>query len=201
VSLRGEGKLDLADRRHERRGDDHVDAGDGHQALDLRPLERLGGDRALDRLDLEVEELDLAQRRVDGLALLCGEAKLGEPAPTLGSKGLCERGAAHQAAHQGGVDLVLRPGPRADQLGAASDPSAHHAGPLVRHPDPIELARGEQPREGAGVEPISLRPRTADPGVGRGDDDHLRDVGLDDALDRPGVAGTSSATRSAGSRL
>jgi hypothetical protein len=107
----------------------------------------------------------------------------------LGPKGSANGGAAHQAAHQRGVNLVLRPRPRADQLGSASQPPAHHARPLVGHPDPIELARGEQPRERASVEPIGLCPRTADPGVHRGDGDHLGDVGLDDAPDRPGAAG------------
>jgi hypothetical protein len=87
------------------------------------------------------------------------------------------------------VDLVLGPGSGPDQLSAALEATAHHPRLGIRHPDPLELARGEQPRQGAGVEAVGLCPRASDPGVGRRDDDHLCDVGLDDSLDLPGVAG------------
>ena len=43
---------DVADGGHEGRRDDDVDAGDGHQPLDLRPGQRVGGDQLLDRGDL-----------------------------------------------------------------------------------------------------------------------------------------------------
>jgi len=43
---------DVADRGEEDRRADDVDPGDGHQALDLRALQRLLGDQALDPLDL-----------------------------------------------------------------------------------------------------------------------------------------------------
>ncbi len=179
---------DLADLGHERGGDDHVDAGDGHQPLDLRASERLGRDQALDRRDLCVQEVDLAQRRVDGLALLGGQLELGQPAPALGPEGLSKRGAAHQTAHQRRVDLVLGPRPGADQLDPAPQPPAHHLGLAVGHPHPIEFAGGQQPGQGAGVEPVGLRPRATDPRVVRRDHDHLGDMGLDDPPDRPRVA-------------
>jgi hypothetical protein len=67
--------------------------------------------------------------------------------------------------------------------------SVPHLGSAVGHPDRLEFARGQELGQGAGVEPIRLRPRPSDPGVGRRDDDHLGDVGLDDSLDLPGVAG------------
>src|SRR5207248_5401788 len=60
----------IADGGDERRGADQVHARDGHQPADLRPGQRLLGDQLLDRRDLSVEELDLADPGVDGLALL-----------------------------------------------------------------------------------------------------------------------------------
>ena len=74
---------DVADRRHERRGDDHVDSRHCHQPLDLGPGQRLGRDQRLNGVDLGVEELDLAQGRVDCLALGDREHLLPKPAPAL----------------------------------------------------------------------------------------------------------------------
>ena len=70
---------DVADGGHERRRDDDVDAGDGHQPLDLRPAQRVGGDELVDLGDLGVEEVDLAQAGVDGLALADRQLLLGQP--------------------------------------------------------------------------------------------------------------------------
>ena len=53
----------------------------------------------------------------------------------------------------------------------------------------VQRARGEQPRQRAGVEPVGLRPRLPDPRVGRVDDHHPADVRLDDPRDLPRVAG------------
>src|SRR5215211_618539 len=75
------------------------------------------------------------------------------------------------------------------QLAATLQAPPHHPGALIGHPDRVELARGEQLRQGAGVEAVGLRSRLADPGVGGRDDDDLGDVGLDDSLDLPGVPG------------
>jgi len=74
---------DVADGGHERGRDDHVDRGDGHEPLDLRPGEGVGGDEPLDLRDLAVEEVDVAQARVDGLALADGELLVGQPVPAL----------------------------------------------------------------------------------------------------------------------
>jgi len=57
--------------------------GNGHQPLDLRPRQRLGGDQPLDRGDLGVEELDLAHGRVDRLTLGDRQLLLGQPAAPL----------------------------------------------------------------------------------------------------------------------
>ena len=87
------------------------------------------------------------------------------------------------------MDLILCPRARRDQLAAALKAPAHHLGGAVGHPDRLELARGEEPRQRTRVEPVGLRPRGADRGVSRRDDDHLGDVWLDQPLDLPGVAG------------
>ena len=70
---------DVADGGHEGRRDDHVDAGDGHQPLDLGPAQRLGGDQLIDLRDLRVEEVDLAQAGVDGLALADRQLLISQP--------------------------------------------------------------------------------------------------------------------------
>jgi hypothetical protein len=72
---------DVADGGHERRGDGDVSPGDGHQPLDLGPGQRLGGDELLDRSDLCVQEGDLTQSGVDGLALAERQLLGGQPRP------------------------------------------------------------------------------------------------------------------------
>ena len=74
---------DFADGDHERRRDDHVDAGDAHQPLDLGPAQRVGGDQLVDLRDLCLLEVDLAQAGVDGLALADREPLDGQPPPSL----------------------------------------------------------------------------------------------------------------------
>ena len=75
---------DVADGGHEGRGDDQVHAGDGHQpARPAGQFERLRRDHPLDLGDLAVEEVDLAQPGVDGLALLDRQLQLGQPRPAL----------------------------------------------------------------------------------------------------------------------
>jgi hypothetical protein len=87
------------------------------------------------------------------------------------------------------VDLVLGPGAGPHQPRAPLKAPAQRPDALVRQPQPLERARGQQLRERAGVEPVGLRPSLADPGVARADHDHLGDVGLDDPGDLEGVAG------------
>src|SRR5215211_7648818 len=60
---------DVADRGQKRRRADHVHPGHGHQPACLRRAQRLAGDQPLDRSDLPIEELDVAQRRLDRLRL------------------------------------------------------------------------------------------------------------------------------------
>ena len=80
LARRGEA-ADVADRGHERRRGLHVDARDGHQPQDLRPGERLLGDLAIERGDLGVEEVDLAQAAVECQPLVDGQLQPRQPAP------------------------------------------------------------------------------------------------------------------------
>ena len=75
---------DVADRRQERDGDDQVHARDGHQPARLGPVERVVRDRAIDRRDLAVEEVDLPQRAVERLAFLdrAARARPATPGPS-----------------------------------------------------------------------------------------------------------------------
>jgi hypothetical protein len=82
----------------------------------------------------------------------------------------------------------LRARPGADQLRATRQAPAHRADALIRRPHPIQLARPQQPRHSARVEAIALRPRLADAAVARRDDDHPRDMRLEDPRDRPRIA-------------
>src|SRR5215211_4681667 len=84
--------------------------------------------------------------------------------------------------------VVLRARARADQLRPAREPPAHRADPLIGRPDALQLSRPQQPRQRPRVEAIGLRARLADAGVARRDDDHARDMGLEDPRDLPRIA-------------
>ena len=76
-------------------------------------FEGVGSDQPLDRLDLGVEELDLAQRRVDRLALLSRELELGEPVPALLAEQVAERRRGRSAGASGPRGSRSLPGVRA----------------------------------------------------------------------------------------
>ncbi len=132
--------------------------------------------------------VDLAHGGVDGLALGDRQLLVGQPAAALDAEQIRRRRAVLQAAHQHRVDLVLRPRASPDELRAAREPAAHRADALVGRPHPIELARPQQPGQRARVETIGLRPGLADAGVARRDDDHARDMRLEDPRDLPRIA-------------
>jgi hypothetical protein len=138
---------------------------------------------------------------VDGLALLDRELERGEPLAALDPEQVRARRFALQAALQHGVDLVLRARARVHELLAPRQPATQHATALVRHPHRLQLARPQQPRQRARIQPIGLRARPRDPGVIRADHHHPVDVRLEDPrhLQQPPL--TSNATRSDGIRL
>ena len=87
------------------------------------------------------------------------------------------------------MDLMLDSRARSDQLGSPSEAPAHRSDALLRRPDPVELARPEQLGQGAGIEPVGLGAGLTDAGVARRDDNHPRNMRLEDPSDRPRVAG------------
>jgi hypothetical protein len=96
---------------------------------------------------------------------------------------------------------VLGARARPHELGAAPESAAHRPDAFVRCPDAVEFARPQQLGQRSHVEAVGLRAGLTGAGVARRDDDHPRDVRLDDPRDLPRVAGDPSATQSRGSRL
>ena len=118
---------------------DHVDPGHGHQPA--RPPAELSasrGDQPLDRRDLGVEELDLAQRRVDRLALLDRQLELGQPRAPLDPEQIGDRrrGRPAGASSTAWISFLARDA-RRHQLRAARQPPAHHPRALDRASTPL----------------------------------------------------------------
>ena len=147
------------------------------------------GDRLLDQRDLAVEEVDLAQAAVEGLAFLDRQLELGQAGAALLAEQVTRLRAALQPPEQDRVDLVLGARARPNQLRAPRQPAPHHSGALVGHPHAVQRPRGQQLRQRPRVQPVGLGPRLADAGVARRDDDHALDVRLDDPRDLPRIAG------------
>ena len=99
---------DVADGGHERRRDDHVDARDGHQPLDLRPGQRLGGDAARSTAAISASRKS-TWRSAESTVSRSHDRQLllGQPAAPLDAEQIRRRRAVLQTAHQRGVDLVL----------------------------------------------------------------------------------------------
>src|SRR2546428_10986115 len=90
--------VNVTDDRHERRRRDEAHPGNGHQATDPLTAERLRGELALDHADLAVQEVDLAQAALDGLALICGKLERRQPLSPCLAKDICHRRAALEVA-------------------------------------------------------------------------------------------------------
>ena len=125
---------------------------------------------------------------VDGLALLERQLQAGQPPAALDPEQVRARRLALQAALQHGVDLVLRARARVHELLAPGQPATQHAAAFIGHPHRLKLARPQQPRQRARVEPVGLRARLRDAGVVRADHDHPVDVRLKDPRDLPATA-------------
>ena len=116
------------------------------------------------------------------------QLQAGQPLAALDAEQVRARRPALQAALQHRVDLVLRARARVHELLAPREPTAQHAAALIGHPHRLQLARPQQPRQRARVEPVGLRARPRDPGVVRADHDHPVDVRLEDPRDLPAAA-------------
>jgi hypothetical protein len=90
------------------------------------------GDLALENRDLLVENVDLPQASVDGLALIARQLDAGEPHAAALAEGVRHWRAALEVAHQDGMHLVLAARPVTNELGAASKPATQRSRALVR---------------------------------------------------------------------
>src|SRR6266550_4484255 len=93
---------DVADHRHERRGRDEAHPGDSHEAADLLRRKRLSCERSLDQPNLSVEEVDLAQSAVDGLALVGRQLERLEPLASSLAEHVTHRRATFEVAGEHG---------------------------------------------------------------------------------------------------
>src|SRR5437016_2832591 len=76
-------------------------------------------------------EVQLPQLRRDGRAFVGGQVLLGKPASTFVAEQIGRCAVRYEVAVQDGVDLVLAPGPLADQSGPADHLPAQRIGRLV----------------------------------------------------------------------
>jgi hypothetical protein len=121
------------------------------------------GDGALEDRDLAVEEVDLAQAPVDGLALVIGQRERGQPRAAASPECVAHRRAALEGAHQHRVDLVLGTGALSDELRAAGQAPAQRPRRLIRQPAAAQQPGGEKPRQRARVAAVGLDLRLGDP--------------------------------------
>ena len=167
-----------------------VDARHGHQPTHLLRADRRLRQRAVDRSDLRVEEVDLAQTALDGVALVEGELEALEKAAALPAGQVVDGRTVEQVPLQRGPDLVLRPAALAHQLGPASHPAPQRPRSLVGAPHLGHIARRQQLGEPAGVEPVGLCLGLGDlPQLLRVHDHDPRHVRTEDPGDRLGAAG------------
>ena len=131
----------------------------------------------------------MAQARRDRLCLLERQLERAQPRAPLDAEQIRHRRAPDQPPHEHGMDLVLRARAGAHQLRAPRQPPAQHARPLIRRPHGVELAGRQQPRQRPRVEPVGLRPRLANTGIGGTDHDDAGDVRLEDPRDLPRAPG------------
>lgn len=124
----------LASVREECRSGDHPDARDRHQPAGIRRVQHELCEVALDRDDLLGQEVDLAQRGADGVALVIGQRLRGEPLATGDAEGVGHRRPCLEVAVQHGEDLVLGSGAVRDELGAPSDAPAQRSSRFVGLP-------------------------------------------------------------------
>ena len=130
----------------------------------------------------------MAQRRVDGLALLERKLQAAQPLTTLDPEQIRARRLALQAAVQHRVDLLLGARAAVDELLTAGEPAAQHPAALIRPPHRLKLPLPQQPRQRTRVKPIGLRARLHDPGVIRANHNHTLHVRLENPRDLPRAA-------------
>jgi len=100
-------------------------------------VESVLGDLLLEHRDLCVEEVDLAQAPVDGLALVARQLEFAQPHTSALAEQIAHRRAALEVAHQDRVHLVLAARPLAHELRATGQAATQRARLLVGQPAPV----------------------------------------------------------------
>jgi len=174
--------------REERRGGDHPDTGNGEQPAGVGGGEHELGEVVLDRGDFRGEEVDLTQRRVDGVSLVGRERLPGEPLTAGDTERVGHRRAVLEVAVQRCEDLVLAPRTSHDEVRATPGTSTSRPRVLVRQPRVLEHPGRQHLRERSGVVAVGLLLRLRDRCELTSVDDHdLCDVRADDPRDRQRV--------------
>jgi hypothetical protein len=183
-------RLNVADGGDERRRGHQAHSGHRDQPPDVLRCERVVSDRPFEDRDLGVEEVDLAQASVDGLALIVGQFELGEPRAAALAERVGHRRPALEVAHQHRVDLVLAARALPHELRAARQAPAQRPRGLIGQPTTAQQPRGQKPRERPGVATVGLDLGLGDRAqLGSRRHDHLRDMRLQRPRDRQRVAG------------
>ena len=126
--------MEVADRSYDRQCDSGIHAGDGHQPTHLGTGQGFSAELPIDGAKFLTEEIKLTQQPGHGLPLIGGQVLCGQPRPAFVAEQVCRRAARDQVAVQHRLDLVLDPGPLADQVGAAHHQPTKQVCPLIRHP-------------------------------------------------------------------
>jgi len=180
---------EVADCCDERECDGRVDARDRHQSLDLVALERDASQRGVDDPQLLPLEVELAQQRLDRLALITRKILLGQPGPALDPEQVRERAARDQVAMQDRLHLVLQPGALAHDMRPPGDLPAQRVRRFISDPHTRQIVGGQKLREDPGVDLVGLDLRLRDrPGLHRVGHHHTSHSRLDHPHDRVRVA-------------
>ena len=147
---------EVADGGGDRDRDRDVDAGDRHQSPGRLAAQRDARELGVDQPQLLAVEVQLAQQRPDGPALVGGQLLLGQPAPTLDPEHIGGRAARHEVAMQDRLDLVLQPRALAHQMRAPGDLAPARLGVLVGDPHARQVVGGQQLREDLGIDLVGL---------------------------------------------
>jgi len=97
----------LANRGHDGKRHDHVDAGDRHQPLDRFVRQRRTSQIALDDLEVVGEPIELAQVTLDGKLFVLRQDLVKKPCPSARPAQISVRAGGDQMAVQDGLDDVL----------------------------------------------------------------------------------------------
>jgi hypothetical protein len=180
---------EVADRRHDRQRDSRIDAGNRHQALHVVTGQGYLAELRVDDLKFLAVKVELAQQRLDRLALIRRQLLLAKPRATLDPEQVRGRAARHEVSVQDRLNLVLQPRPLAHDVRPTSNLTAQRMGLLVGEPHPGQKVGRQQLRQHFRVDLVGLDLRLRDHArLLRIGHHHPRDPRLQQLRDRVRVA-------------